>query len=207
MIFLCNQRANYNVLAKKRPFWAKFGGVFRLLRDPNSWPGLPLWAPNLNYDSPLSWETKIQKVKWWCFSQRWPFWAEFGGVFCPQDPQCLTRMAPAQCVSIRVYLNGLFLPKMMGMHEPYLETTCAALAMAALACSELKMLKPCFLFGERNNWPNNLKLLAWHCLTFYKSRPQPKPSMVTPSLLNPNMWRFHFDKIDGIRRNTGVSGS
>ena len=40
------KESNYHVSAKKRPFWVKFGGVFRPPRAPNTWPGWPLWAPN-----------------------------------------------------------------------------------------------------------------------------------------------------------------
>ena len=50
---LCNKRVKWSCFGKKRPFWVKFGGVFRPPRTPNTWLGWPLRAPNLPYDSPV----------------------------------------------------------------------------------------------------------------------------------------------------------
>ena len=92
------KESNYHVLAKKRPFWVKFGGVFRPPGPPildqdgpcglQILPNTPPWVKRKQID--LLVQSKSQS----CFSQKkplvlagkWLFWCQFWGCFRPPGP-------------------------------------------------------------------------------------------------------------------------
>ena len=97
---LCSQRVKLSCFSQKRPFWVKFGGVFRP-QDPHYLTGTTPVGSKFYPKLPLYVEGKKltcfcnQRVKWSCFRLKTAILSQILGVFWPPAPPILDQDGPS----------------------------------------------------------------------------------------------------------------